>query len=493
MCSPGQPTEPTCVSDAVAMARTALGWLAGADVASLPTAVQAECLRGLESLTSVSTAARASVLGAFAGQAGYEDDGHGSARTWLKWQCQMTPGAAAGAVGWMRRLDAHPAVRRALAAGEVSESFARAICGWTGRLPEALRDGADAILLEAAAAGAELGDLAALAEEMRRRAAGPDKDGDGFEDRWVRLEETFRGSGSLGGELTPQCQAALRAVLDSLGKKAGPEDTRSRAQRDHDALGEACRRLLGSGCLPDRAGQPAQLHLSVTLDQLRRQYEAGGAGPVPAGPWPPAGPGDDCDAAIVPMVTGHVDRDLLDRLAAALADGKNRAPALPDDPDRAGGPRAAARRERAGSAARRLLLQWAADVLSGPDGVAAYLRTGLPEDLVASVSLPLDVGAVTETIPVHLRRAAARRDRRCRFPGCDQPVAACQVHHIVPRGEGGPTRLTNLLNLCAFHHLIAIHRWGWQIRLHPDGTVTAVSPDGIKHLHSHAPPPSTAA
>jgi hypothetical protein len=41
--------------------------------------------------------------------------------------------------------------------------------------------------------------------------------------------------------------------------------------------------------------------------------------------------------------------------------------------------------------------------------------------------------------------------------------------------------------------LIAIHRWGWQIRLHPDGTVTAISPDGSRVLHGHGPPPATAA
>ena len=77
-------------------------------------------------------------------------------------------------------------------------------------------------------------------------------------------------------------------------------------------------------------------------------------------------------------------------------------------------------------------------------------------------------------------------------PGCDQPVAASQVHHIVHRADGGPTRLTNLLLLCSFHHLIAVHRWGWQVRLHPDGTVTAVSPDGTRQLRSHAPPGTAA-
>ncbi len=138
---------------------------------------------------------------------------------------------------------------------------------------------------------------------------------------------------------------------------------------------------------------------------------------------------------------------------------------------------------------RRLITARAADLLSGPGGLASYLRTRLPDDLVASVSLPLDIGAVTDTIPVHLRRAVAVRDRCCRFPGCTQPATACQPHHIIPRSQGGPTSLTNLINLCAFHHLIAIHRWGWAITLHPDGTTTATSPYG-QTLHSHSPPPN---
>jgi hypothetical protein len=133
----------------------------------------------------------------------------------------------------------------------------------------------------------------------------------------------------------------------------------------------------------------------------------------------------------------------------------------------------------------------AADLLSGPGGLASYLRTRLPDDLVASVSLPLDIGAVTDTIPVHLRRAVTVRDRHCRFPGCTQPATTCQPHHIIPRAQGGPASLTNLINLCAFHHLIAVHRWGWGITLNPDGTVTATSPYG-RTLHSHSPPATAA-
>jgi hypothetical protein len=53
------------VSEAMDMARAALGYLAAADAASLAAAEQAECLHGLEQTDAISTAARASFLSAF--------------------------------------------------------------------------------------------------------------------------------------------------------------------------------------------------------------------------------------------------------------------------------------------------------------------------------------------------------------------------------------------------------------------------------------------
>jgi hypothetical protein len=176
MCLPGQPpAAPATAADAVAMAQASLAFLAKADMGSVPSAVQADCLRGLERAESLQTAARAGVLAAFMAGGGCEDDGQGSARAWLRWQTRVTNGAAAGAVGWVRRLAAHPAVGDALAAGDISPSWAREICGWTGRLPADKRADADAILLAAAAGGADLADLAGLAEEMQRRCAQPDR------------------------------------------------------------------------------------------------------------------------------------------------------------------------------------------------------------------------------------------------------------------------------------------------------------------------------
>ena len=483
-------------------------------MASLPAAAQAECLRGLERAESLHTAARAGALAAFISSGGCQDDGQGTARAWLRWQTRITSGAAAGAVGWARRLAAHPAVGEALAAGEISASWAREICSWTAKLPEGKQADADAILLAAAAGGAELADLAGLAEEMRRRCAQPDTDDDGgFADRWLRLDRTLHDAGRVEGDLTPQCAAALDAVLDAFSKKTGPEDTRTKGQRHHDGLEEACRQLIASGCVPDRAGQPTLIQLHMTLDQLRGLDGAASAEAAWAARGPAAAPGSDCDATIVPVVSGHVDPAVLDQLTAALlrhdparlgasAPGAVRGPGTAEvaqvlarcgvpvrPPQPPHGQRSPYGPQSPKAAAvRRLILRHAADLLSGPAGLAAFLRTGLPDSAAGSISLPLDVGRAAKTIPDHLRRAVITRDRCCRFPGCRQRPAACQAHHVKPRSHGGTTSLNNLILLCAFHHLTAIHRWGWHLTLHPDGTTTATSPDQQRTLNSHGPP-----
>jgi uncharacterized protein DUF222/HNH endonuclease len=518
--------QPASVTEALAMIDRGFDHLNAADHASLPSTVQAETLRRLERAQAKHTAARARVLAAFAGQAAYEDDGHGSARTWLRWQTRVTTGAAAGAVGWVRRLAAHPVIGDALAAGEVSESWAKQLCAWTDRLPVRQVDDADEILAGAARAGVDLAGLGGLAQEMYERSHRDRDEGDGFGDRAVWLGTTLGGAGRLAGDLTPACSAALSAVLESLGKRAGPEDLRTAAQRRHDALEEACRRLVAAGMLPDRAGQPTQVQLHMTLAQLR---DGEGASAAEAA-WAAAraaqtgwltGPDAQaaaCDATVVPVVTGHVDWAALDRMTdvylalrglplAGTADSTG-----PGAPEAAGGPGAGevgcgcrcggctcpSRGPLPAETLARLrqtMLRLAADVLSGPAGLAALLRQsqlgggpGAAPSFPLAVPLPLDTSDAEPVIPAHLRRAVLTRHQHCTHPGCRVPAAYCQIHHYIPRSHGGRTALGNLGPVCPFHHLIAVHRWGWTLTLHPDGEVTATSPDGTRTLRDHDPP-----
>jgi hypothetical protein len=71
----------------------------------------------------------------------------------------------------------------------------------------------------------------------------PDKDG-GYNDRHLRLDATLDNAGRITGDLTPECAAAVQAVLEALGKKRGPEDDRTQPQRFHDALQETCAFLM---------------------------------------------------------------------------------------------------------------------------------------------------------------------------------------------------------------------------------------------------------
>jgi len=495
---------PANAVEALAAVRAGLEYLATADPTELSSDEQADCIRGLAAAESIHVAASSRLLGAFDAANGCAAYGQLSSRQWLRWQTRVTRAAAAAGTAWMRRLAVHPAVGEALAAARLSPSWARAICGWSDLLPEEHRADADEILVEAGAACSSISDVRLAFERIRALCAQPDGDNDDdrFAQRRLSLQPHFQGNAQLDGDLTPTAAAALQAVLDSLGKRTGPEDIRTRAQRDHDALEEACRRLIASDGLPGRAGQPVQIQLNMTLSQLAGQPEAD----QEAAAWiaahgTPAPPGADCDAKIVPIVTGSIDEDVLDRLAAGLISGRGLfgvpdCPHAEDDLPGRGLTFAgqitsmdlADRLELASRAARQVIVAQAVRLLSGPTGLAAWLRRRQPSGLAASVSLPLDIGIPTETIPPHIRRATARRDRHCRFPGCQRPPAACHVHHLVARADGGPTSLANCALLCPFHHLVAIHRWGWTLILNPDGTSTATSPDGQRTLHSHAPP-----
>jgi len=501
-------------TEAAKTARAALGFLAAADPTRLVTDEQAQCLQILEQVTSMTTAARALVLGAFTGSRGYCEDGDYSPRSWLIHRTRVTKGAAAAHTAWARRADAHPQIAAALAAGEVvSESYARTICEWSDKLPGDCRPAADAILIAAARAGAALEDLAGLAAEIYARSLpdAPDDGADGtFEDRSVRLETTFDGAGVLAGDLTPECAAVVTAVLESLSAPCGAEDTRTREQRYHDGLHEAMRRLIAAGLLPERAGQPVKASVHVSLAELRAMDKdsaleghwvtavrarwaahraaasvSGGDG----GAWldGDAAQAVVCDASLTPIVSGEVDIGALEELVRLCVELDRLDHAT--DTDEPGSPAGSSwPPSPAREALQKAVIGKAADLLSGPGGLASFLRTRQLGAPLAGPSLPLDVG-YSQNVPAAIRNAVIARDQHCRWAGgCHQPAAACEVHHVKHKSRGGTTSTKDCVLLCFFHHQIAIHRRGWTLVLNPDGTTTAWNPDRTKVLHSHGPP-----
>jgi hypothetical protein len=509
---------PASVAQALGMLRSAMGYLSAADATAMAAETQAQCLQALEQINSMGTAARASLLAAFTSGQGYTADADHSPRAWLIHKTRITKGAAVAYTAWVRRAAAHPEVAGVLAAGEMSESFARMICMWTDKLPQDCRPAADAILLTAAKAGADLRDLAGLAAEILARSGPEDSPDDKFGDRCVKLESTFGGAGVLSGDLTPECTAVVTAVLDALSAPVGAEDTRTYAQRYHDALQEAMRRLVAAGLLPERAGQPVKVLAHISLADLMvldgssalqeewtararaawaAHRAAASVGGSDGGAWldGDAAAAMACDAAMTPIVTGEVNPAALDALVRLCVqiDKLWHHPHDSSDSDDDGEAQTAPRQDttRAWEALEQAIIGKAVELVSGPGGLASFLRRRQLGARLAGPSLPLDVG-VSKDIPAAIRSAVILRDQHCRWTGgCDQPAAACEVHHVTHKADGGKTSIKDCILCCTFHHQVAIHQMGWTVVLNSDGSTTAWNRDKTKVLHSHSPPANT--
>ena len=147
-----------------------------------------------------------------------------------------------------------------------------------------------------------------------------------------------------------------------------------------------------------------------------------------------------CDASLTPVVTGDVNPAALDELvrlcaqlgrlhhhstgtgagtATATATAmprrrrrRRRRPRCRRRPRRPPAPAAARSRD----ALEQAIIGAAVDLVSGPGGLAGFLRRRQLGARLGGPSLPLDVGASTD-IPAAIRRAVILRDQHCRFPG----------------------------------------------------------------------------
>jgi 5-methylcytosine-specific restriction protein A len=89
---------------------------------------------------------------------------------------------------------------------------------------------------------------------------------------------------------------------------------------------------------------------------------------------------------------------------------------------------------------------------------------GIQTVVVDDAGAILQLGSPERCFTAHQRRAITLRDGGCLIPGCSVPAGWCEIHHVVPDRDGGPTHPDNGVMLCWFHHR-TIDTSGWGIRM----------------------------
>ncbi|OBF64395.1 hypothetical protein A5753_11020 [Mycobacterium sp. 852002-51971_SCH5477799-a] len=116
--------------------------------------------------------------------------------------------------------------------------------------------------------------------------------------------------------------------------------------------------------------------------------------------------------------------------------------------------------------------------LIAPELVAELAASATLAPLVHPGDAPPEPGYVPSKALADFVRC---RDLTCRWPGCDQPAANCDVDHTIPYADGGRTHASNLKCYCRTHHLVKTF-WGWREKQLSDATLILTSPAGCTYV-----------
>ena len=405
---------------------------------------------------------------------------------WLSREAGISDHAAGGLVRVARALRVElPATAEALGAGVIGFEHANVMTDAVNpRIVSAFRE-IETELIDQAGGMA----FRAWRDHVKTVAASLDQDGGYDPDDDVYSNRlSVRGSsegtdvsGRLVGPAAVTVREAIEQTADELYKLWAA---------DADASG-------GEIAIPNRASLRA-----LALEELCRRATIAGAGgrfddePLPEPePEPEPEPGDDLE----PNADGTATQPVATPAAPA-------APAVP-----AGGRvcsgccvgRSAARSEAT------LVFNWQVPDIVYDRFNVAHRRQALGPlmcDLdvgpviLDALGVPLDLGRTERFFTRDQRRALARRDGGCVFPGCGALPHRCDAHHVVHWIDGGPTDVAAGVLLCRSHHGV-VHRTGWSIRPGDDGWAWITTAWGRKHwCQQHqkirpgpAPPPAQAA
>ncbi len=435
----------------------------------------------LHGLAARMTAVRGQVLAEARDRGFAVRHGAGDLAEWLRGRLVLTPSEARRRVSLARATVEGPcqATGDALAAGEITAEHAWVICQAVRRLPREVDDeqrGAVERFLLDQAGVLDQYQLVKLAARLREQLITVDRSpGDADPRADGRSGEHSHSGEPQASEPSPEAAGSGCAASGCAGSGCAGSDDNGAQGACRPGLGGLTDHAPGSDpaavrelTLTDTAGGTTLLHgeldaegaalLRTALDQL-------------AAPRP--GENDPSD-----------QRGPARRRADALIDLVSRALSVDAVPS-SGGTRPHL----------TVIIPWATLVGSGAEAASTNWGMPLPRSVLARLScdaavsrivldpdgIPLDVGRTSRTVPPHVRRAVAVRDRGCVFPGCDRPPSWTDCHHVVHWTRGGVTALQNLVLLCPEHHR-RVHRESWEIVFAEDQRPTLIPPPRIDPL-----------
>lgn len=305
----------------------------------------------------------------------------------------------------------------------------------------------------------DLGRVRRMLSKLRRVTRADEKKI--FDGQYVSFQPSLDGThyrlaGRLGGYEGEICRQALEQRGDRItpaGNSDGADDVRSdRGLRRALALTSLCQDELDQTETPSDAGAGRSEDLSARVEELaaweRETVQHGGRAEQTRQPGArQADHADETDEAI--------RRDLIEDIlqaARAAGGGRNRRrPLLMIVADQ--------------QLAERSGYEQGVSILAGPrvgpgtvDLVECLGRTEhitvAPDDLIS--------GGTSQQIRPGLRRAVLARDDGCVVDAC-RSTYRLEVHHVIPRSQGGTNQADNLAALCWYHHHVAVHRNGLQL------------------------------
>jgi hypothetical protein len=317
-------------------------------------------------------------------------DGARTATAWLAARCSLPDACARRRVQVGRDLPHLPEVERAWLAGDVGPSAAEVLVRARNDVTAA-QLAADEVQLVRHARELHPRSFARLVAHWRQMA-----DADGVEDEAVALHQRRR------VHLSSSFEGAwfLEGVLDPVGGEIVAT-----------ALGRVCEELFRSDWAEARhrfGDQATVEHLARSGSQRRADALvelARRATSVPAGSRRPR-----------PLFTVHVDHGTLTGRICELA--RSRTVVTPGS-----------------------LVDW-------------LTEADIERVVFDGADRPLGVGPKRRAFSGADRRAVEVRDQECTHPLCDVPGEDCEVDHVVPFVEGGPTLVENGRLACGFHNRI---------------------------------------